>query len=95
MSAFLVVNAKVTDLDKLHEYQKAVGPTLAGHTFKVHVSANDAEVLEGTPAGHRVVIMEFSDRDALRAWYDSDAYQAVIGLRFAATDGFAVMVDGR
>ena len=95
MSAYIVVNAKVTDLDMLAQYQTAVGPTLVGHDFKVLVGTNTATVLEGTPAGDRVVIMEFPTRDALMAWYNSEAYQSVIGLRFAATEGFAVIVDGR
>ena len=95
MSSFLVVNAAVTNIDKLKEYGAAVGPTLAGHEFKVHVSSNDATTLEGSPAGSRVVIMEFPDRAALLRWYESDAYQAVIGLRHAGTEGFAVIVDGR
>ena len=95
MPAYLVVNASVTNTDKLAEYQAAVGPTLAGHEFKVLVGTNDATTLEGKPAGARVVIMEFPTRDALMDWYNSDSYQNVIGLRFAATEGFAVVADGR
>jgi uncharacterized protein (DUF1330 family) len=29
------------------------------------------------------------------AWYNSPAYQEVLPLRLAATEGFAVLVDGR
>lgn len=76
------------------EYQRAVGPTLAGHNVKIVAATNTAESLEGSPAGSRMVIMEFADREALMAWYSSEAYQQVIGLRFAATEGFGMVVEG-
>jgi len=94
MPSYLVVNDAIFDGDKLAEYYQAAGPTLAGHSVKPLVITDAAETLEGTPAGSRVVILEFPDRAALRAWYDSPAYQAIVGLRHAATKGFAVIVDG-
>lgn len=94
MSTYFVVNSTITDQEKLMEYQRAVGPTLAGHDVKVVAATNDASPLEGTSAGARMVIMEFPTREALLAWYNSDAYQNVIGLRFAATSGFGMIVEG-
>jgi uncharacterized protein (DUF1330 family) len=93
MSCYLVTNAKITDQAKLDEYQAAVVPTLAGHQFKVLVATADSEAVEGSP-GERTVIMEFPDRAALRAWYDSPAYTEVRKLRLAGTDGNGVIVDG-
>ena len=61
----------------------------------VRVSTNEAETVEGEPKGERVVVLEFPDREAFRAWYDSPAYQEIIGLRLGSTDGFAVLVEGR
>jgi uncharacterized protein (DUF1330 family) len=94
MSCYLLVNATVTDVDLLKDYSKAAGPTLANHDVRVDIVTNDAEVLEGSPAGRRVVLMRFPDRDALMAWYNSDAYQAIIHLRHNATDGFALIAEG-
>jgi uncharacterized protein (DUF1330 family) len=93
MACYLVVNDRITDPEGIAAYYAAAGPTLAGHTAKVHVASDAAETLEGTPAGSRVVIMEFPDRAALDAWYHSKAYQDIIGLRHGATEGFAVVVD--
>jgi len=92
MSAYLVVNAKITDQSQLDQYMAAVGPTLAGHEFKVLAVSTDPEVLEGSP-GERTVIMEFADRAALHAWYDSPEYAEVRKFRLAGTDGFAIIVD--
>ena len=94
MSVYFIVNSTITDPAGVGQYVAAAGATLAGHELTLHVAANDAETIEGQPAGARVVIMEFPDRDAFRAWYDSEAYQAIIGLRLASTDGFAVLADG-
>jgi uncharacterized protein (DUF1330 family) len=94
MSSYFVVNASVTDLAKLNEYQAAVGPTLAGHELKILAATNEAETIEGVPSGSRVVILEFPSKEAFRAWYDSPAYQAVIGLRFAGTSGVGLLAEG-
>ena len=93
MAAYLIVNAKITDPAKLDEYMAAVGPSLAGHEFKVLAVTTDTEVVEGS-AGERTVIMEFADRAALHAWYDSPGYVEARKFRLAGTDGFAIAVDG-
>lgn len=92
MPAYLIVNARVTDPGKVDEYLAAVGPTLAGHEFKVLAMTTETEVVEG--GGERTVVMEFPDRAALHEWYDSPAYQEVRALRLAGTDGIGVIVDG-
>jgi uncharacterized protein (DUF1330 family) len=95
MPTYLIVNSTITDQELLDAYRAAVGPTLAGHDAKVRVSTDTAQTIEGEPAGPRVVVMEFPDEDAFRAWYDSPAYREVIDLRLKATNGFAVLAHGR
>ena len=95
MSVYLVVNDSVTNADSLSAYFAAVGDTLEGRDIDVLVSTSAAETVEGEPAGPRVVVMRFPDRDAFHDWYDSAEYQAIVGLRLNATDGFAVLADGR
>jgi uncharacterized protein (DUF1330 family) len=94
MSVYFIVNATVTDPAKLDEYVAAAGETLRRDGVALRVVTNEAEAIEGEPAGSRVVVTEFPDREAFRTWYDSEAYQAIIGMRFASTKGFAVLVDG-
>jgi len=93
MSVFLIANATVTDPAMLDEYMAAAGPTLGGD-ITLHVLTNDAETLEGEPAGSRAVVIEFPSRDALQAWYDSPEYRACIGLRHGSTKGFVIVADG-
>jgi uncharacterized protein (DUF1330 family) len=94
MSVYFVTNSTITDPALLDEYVIAAGPTLAGMDMTLRVATNEAETIEGQSAGSRVVVIEFPDRDAFRAWYDSPAYQAILGMRLASTNGFAVVVDG-
>jgi uncharacterized protein (DUF1330 family) len=95
MAAYFVVNSTVSDPDLLAQYRAAVRATFDGHDVTVLASTDEAETIEGQPAGPRVVILRFPDDDAFRAWYDSPAYQAIIGMRTGATDGFAVLAEGR
>lgn len=62
-----------------------------GGRFLVH--GVEAEVKEGEWPG-AVVIVEFPDRDALNAWYDSPAYREILPLRTNHIDSSLVFVDG-
>lgn len=95
MAAYIIVSSRITNPEGLAHYRSVVGPTLAGHDVTILVSNDEATVLEGEPPGTRSVVLAFPDRDAALAWYHSAAYQEVIGLRLAATEGHAVLVDGR
>jgi uncharacterized protein (DUF1330 family) len=95
MAAYFIVNARITDPEGLARYRAAVQPSFEGRQVKVLVSTDDATTIEGTPAGERAVVLEFPDRAAALDWYHSDTYQEVLGMRLAATDGFAILVDGR
>lgn len=94
VSAYFVVNCRITDPDLLAEYRAVVGASFAGHDVEVLAASSDAAVVEGDPIGTRVVLLRFPSRDAAMAWYHSDAYQQVVGLRLAATEGSALLVDG-
>ncbi len=39
------------------------------------------------------MLIEFESRDAFRSWYDSAAYQEVIGLRHEAAPGTMIVAD--
>ncbi len=95
MPTYFVVNAAVTDPELLASYRAATTATFEGHDVTVLVSTNDAEIIEGEPIGQRVVVLRFPDADAFRAWYDSPAYQAILGMRTASSDGVGLLADGR
>ena len=94
MSAYFIVNCTVNDAALLKEYMKGIGPSGSLVPMKILAIDNESDTVEGTPAGSRTVLVEFENKDDFRTWYHSPEYQAVVGKRFAATEGFAVLVEG-
>ncbi len=93
MAAYLVANYDVTDADRYAEYQKSAAPIMAGGG-KILILDKESVAKEGEP-GHQTVVIEYPTKEAALAAYESDDYQAVIGIRLGATaNGRAVIVDG-
>ncbi len=75
------------------EYLERIDATLApfdGH-FIVHGGVND--VREGRDPG-TVIVIEFPDRAAAEAWYDSPAYREILPLRTGHSISNVLIVDG-
>jgi uncharacterized protein (DUF1330 family) len=81
------INAEV--LEYIERIQATMDPF--GGRFLVHGATVD--VIEGSWPG-TVVILEFPDADAARAWYASPAYQEILPLRTNNIDGDTIIVDG-
>ncbi|WP_030171063.1 DUF1330 domain-containing protein [Spirillospora albida] len=81
----------------LHEdvfvYMERIQETLDpfGGRFLVH--GTTPEVKEG-PVEGTYVLIGFPDMEQARAWYASDAYQAILPMRADHIAGTAVLLDG-
>jgi uncharacterized protein (DUF1330 family) len=93
MPSYLVVNSTIDDPQLLDEYVKAAGATLDIVPVKVLAVDTESKTIEGEPAGARTVILEFANEEDFHTWYDAPEYQAIVGMRHAATTGFAVLVN--
>lgn len=99
MAVYFVVHGRVEDRAKLAGYQEKAGstltpdPTLLAMDETPRIIAGEA-VIEGEVAQPRTVIIGFPSGESSRAWYDSDGYQAVAGLRTEAVPGYALLVEG-
>lgn len=93
MSAYLIANYTITDPAGYAEYPPAVAPTLIPFDGELVVADFASEAVEGQPAPVSIVV-KFPSKEAARDWYNSDAYQAVLGLRADNTEGHLVFVDG-
>jgi uncharacterized protein (DUF1330 family) len=91
---FIAFRDKMHDAARYGAYAQKAMPTIAARPgAKVIVGNGALTKVEGElPDG--VVIIEFPDVAAAKAWYESDAYQAVVGERLAVTEGRAVIVEG-
>jgi uncharacterized protein (DUF1330 family) len=95
MSTYVIASvSKAWDADKLAEYRRRNTDVVAAHGGRFIVRGGANETLEGDWSPVRLVIMEFPDTDAARAWYESDDYRALRELRRSASDTDIVMVEG-
>lgn len=85
MSAYVIVNVKVTNPVQYQEYVKLA--SLAHHAYDVKVLARGGttEILEGANP-NRVVILKFPSMEAARNWYNSPQYQRARNARHGASE---------
>jgi len=94
MSAYVIFNyLQVYDEDKILQYRKQAHPTVAEYGGRVKVRPGELHMLEG-PASQYMIITEFDDLQAARAWYDSPEYQVARKIREAAADVQVMIVPG-
>ncbi len=92
---YVIARIHVADLEAYQPYMAGSGASIRAHGGKILVRGGPADWIEGGdgPVG-RVVVIEFPDRATATAWYNSDEYQAVVGIRHANSSGTLIMVDG-
>jgi uncharacterized protein (DUF1330 family) len=91
LAGYFIAQFVVNDPKLYREYQIAAAPTIQASGGEVVAFDIAAETLEGSPPGPQTVVVKFESAEAVKAWYKSPAYQAVVGKRLAATKGFAVI----
>lgn len=94
MSAYLIANIVVTDPARFAEYRDQVAPLIARFGGRYLVRGGEVTPVEGDPGLQRVVVLEFADMPALRAFYDSPEYAPLIALRASATVSNVALVEG-
>jgi uncharacterized protein (DUF1330 family) len=95
MPAYVI--AAVTDAwdqEKLAEYRERNTDVVAEHGGRFVARGGPQELLEGEWEPKRIVIIEFPDMDAARAWYHCDGYAPLRELRRSASVTDIVVVDG-
>jgi uncharacterized protein (DUF1330 family) len=95
MPAYVIADVRdAWDAEALAEYRRRNTETVAAHGGRFVVRGGEHEVLEGEWDTRRLVVMEFPDLDAARAWWTSEAYEAIKPLRRGASTTNIVLVDG-
>ncbi|PUB12390.1 DUF1330 domain-containing protein [Yoonia sediminilitoris] len=95
MPALLIVNETITEPELFEEYKRAVVPTLEKFGGRFLARGAALEVLEtsGTWAPDRLVIVEFPDMAALKAWYESPEYAPAREIRFRSAASTLVAME--
>ena len=93
--AFVVVQIAINDRDTYHQYESAGHLEIFDRFGGKLVGADDeVEIVEGSWPFTRTVLIEFPSKQLARAWYESDEYQAVVGLRHGSATSDLVIVSG-
>ena len=92
---FVIVQLVINDRDSYHQYETG-GHREIFDKFSAKVVGIDekVEIVEGSWPFTRTVLIEFPSKELARAWYESDEYQALVGLRHRSATSNLVIVSG-
>jgi uncharacterized protein (DUF1330 family) len=93
MATLISATVQVKDPVKLKVYVSQVGATMAPHGGKMVARGKVAKQLSGEVKHQIEAVFEFPSTDAVDAWYESDAYQALIPNRDEAAYVTIVVLD--
>jgi uncharacterized protein (DUF1330 family) len=95
VAAYVIGNVEVENPEAYAEYTARVPASIAEFGGHFIVRGGATEVKEGKLDAGRVVVIEFPDMDAARAWYASATYQQILPIRLANSHAaFIAIVDG-
>lgn len=82
---YAVAKLNITDPETYQVYNDGFFATLEGTGGKLIGFDEPPVAMEGSFDGTRLVLLEFPSQEALKSWYDSDAYQAILPYRQKAS----------
>jgi uncharacterized protein (DUF1330 family) len=95
MPAYVIADVYgVRDQDALVEYRRRNTDAVANHGGRFIIRGGEVETLEGSWEPLRMVVIEFPDAAAARAWWDSEEYAPLKRMRRDASDTNIVLVEG-
>ena len=94
MTAYALAHLRTPTINEdVLRYIETIQDTMDPYGGRFLVHGAEVEVKEGSWPG-TVVIVEFPDMTAARAWYDSPAYQEILPLRVDNIAGDTLLVEG-
>ncbi len=94
MTVYLMAKITINDRQEYSRYEAGFMEIFSRHEGTLLSVDEQPEVLEGEWEATRTVLISFPSSEALHAWLDSDAYQAIAQHRFAAAVTHSVAVKG-
>lgn len=95
MSAYIIVDTKITNETEYEEYKRLAKPIVEKHGGLYRVRGGTLDIIEAdlwTPT--RIVILEFPDMSSARAFIDSEEYAPVKKMRHQNAECTLFIVDG-
>jgi uncharacterized protein (DUF1330 family) len=94
MTAYAIFDIDVTDPERYEEYKKLAPPAITAYGGKYLTRGGKTEVLEGSWAPSRIVVLEFPTVEKAKAWIESPEYREARALRHRTAKTNAVVVQG-
>ena len=92
MPAYVIADVKVTDPEQYKQYMALSPGAIEAAGGRFLVRGGPHEVLEGVWQPNRMVMVEFPDMAAARAFYDAAKHRAARAKRAGATEFFNMVV---
>jgi uncharacterized protein (DUF1330 family) len=94
MSAYLIVDITVHDRERYAEYVRQVPTLIRKHGGVYRIRGGETQTIEGDWSPRRLVVLEFPDTDAARAFLDDPDYEPVAAIRHEAASTNLVLAEG-
>ena len=94
MPAYLLVRAKVSDMQQYAEYMKLTPAIAEKYGGQFLIRGGDKVILEGPDAPERIVMLKFDSIEAIERMYNSAEYQAAIKVREDAAQASFIAIEG-
>lgn len=95
MTAYVIVDTKISNPEAYEEYKALAKPIVEKHGGIYRTRGGEMNVVENdlwTPT--RIVLLEFENMDKAREFLDSEEYAPVKAMRHANAKCTAVILDG-
>jgi uncharacterized protein (DUF1330 family) len=94
MSALVIVDIEVLDPIPYEDYKRLASASIAAHGGRYLVRGGATEVMDGTWAPRRLVVLEFDSVEKARAWRNSSEYAEAKKIRDTCAKANMVIAEG-
>lgn len=94
MTIYALAQFTIHDRARYEAYAARFAETMKGRKGRLLAAQENPEVVEGTWAGTKIVLIEFPDEASFRDWSESAEYRTISVDREAATEGSVLLVKG-
>ena len=94
MTVYARAFVEINDREHYAKYEAGFMEALVPFGAEILAVDEDPNVLEGEAPKGRIVLIRFPSAEKLDTWYNSDAYQAILPFRKAASNGHVISVKG-
>lgn len=95
MPAYMIGRININSTEWMDDYRPKTAELVAKHGGKYLVAGGPFERVEGDGAApDALVVLEFPDMDAAKAWYNDPEYKPMIELRQTGAVTEAFLVEG-